>query len=93
VPDGYPISLQKNKTCVCKIPQTIFESVQNTAIDISKISSLGDDTWVKFNESERKIHNKIWATKNSKKKCIAKCTMSVKRAMYVIFKTNQGSAI
>jgi hypothetical protein len=42
---------------------------------------------------KRKIHNKIWATKGSQIPCIAKRTMRVEKAMYVIFFTNQGPAI
>ena len=56
----------------------------------------GDETWVHFYEPKRKIQNKIWATKRGKRPCIAKCTMSFKKyvkVMYVIFFTNQGPAI
>ena len=53
----------------------------------------GDETWVHFYEPKRKIQNKIWATKGGKRPCIAKCTMSIKKVMYVIFFTNQGPAI
>ena len=53
----------------------------------------GDETWVHFNEPKRKIQNKIWATKGGKRLCIAKRTMSIKKVMYVIFFTNQGTAI
>ena len=53
----------------------------------------GDETWVHFYEPKRKIQNKIWATKGGKRPCIANCTMSIKKVMYVIFFTNQGPAI
>ena len=53
----------------------------------------GDETWVHFYEPKRKIQNKIWATKGGKRPRIAKRTMSIKKVMYVIFFTNQGSAI
>ena len=53
----------------------------------------GDETWVHFYESKRKIQNKIWATKGGKRPCVAKRTMSIKKVMYVIFFTNQGPAI
>jgi hypothetical protein len=46
--------------------------------------------WVHFFEPKRKIHHKLWATKESQIHCIAKRTMSV---MYVIFFTNQYPAI
>jgi hypothetical protein len=42
---------------------------------------------------KRKIHDKIWATKESQRSCIGKRTMSVKKVMYVIFFTDQGPAI
>ena len=53
----------------------------------------GDETWVHFYEPKRKIQNKMWAFKGGKRPCIAKCTMSIKKVMYVIFFTNQGPAI
>ena len=53
----------------------------------------GDDTWFHFYEPKLKIQNKMWATKRGKRPCIAKCTMSIKKVMYVIFFTNQGPAI
>ena len=53
----------------------------------------GDETWVHFYEPRRKMQNKIWATKGSRRPCIAKRTMSVKKVMYAIFFTNQGHAI
>ena len=46
-----------------------------------------------FMSPKRKIQNKIWATKASQRPCIAKCTMNIKKVMYVIFFTNQGLAI
>ena len=52
----------------------------------------GDETWVHFYEPKRKIQNKIWATKVSKRPCIAKRTLSIKKVMYVIFFANQGPA-
>jgi histone-lysine N-methyltransferase SETMAR len=51
----------------------------------------GNGTWVHFYEPERKIQNKVWASKGSP--CKAKRTMSVKMVMYVIFFTNQCPAI
>ena len=44
----------------------------------------GDETCVHFYEPKRKIQNKIWATKGGKRPCIEKCTMSIKKVMYVI---------
>ena len=45
----------------------------------------GDEPWVHFYESKPKKQNKIRATKGSKRPCIAKRTMSIKKVMYVIF--------
>ena len=53
----------------------------------------GNETWVHFFEPKRKIQNKIWATKGDKRPCIVKCTMKIKKVMYVIFFTNEGPAI
>ena len=53
----------------------------------------GNETWVHFYKPKRKIQNKIWATKVGKRPCIAKCTMSIKKVIYIIFFTNQGPAI
>ena len=53
----------------------------------------GDETWVHFYEPKRKHQNKIWATRNMKRPCIAKRTMSVRKVMYAIFFSNQGPAI
>jgi hypothetical protein len=52
----------------------------------------GDETLVHFYEPKRKKHDKILATKGSKKLYIAKRTISVKKVMYV-FVTNLGPAI
>ena len=37
----------------------------------------GDETWVHFYEPQRKVRNKIWATKSTKRPCIARRTISV----------------
>ena len=51
----------------------------------------GDETWVHFYEPKRKIQNKIWATKGSKRPCIAKRTMSIKRGNACNFLYKSGS--
>ena len=56
-------------------------------------SITGDETWVHFYKPKRKVQNRIWVTKRGIRPCIAKCTMSIKKVMYVIFCTNQGPAI
>ena len=53
----------------------------------------GDETWVHYFEPVRKVSNKIWATKNSKRPVIAKCTLSAKKILYAIFFSGEGVAI
>ena len=45
----------------------------------------GDETWVHYFEPVRKVSNKIWATKHSKRPIIAKRSLSTKKVLYVIF--------
>ena len=45
------------------------------------------------NESQGKVRNKIWATKNTKRPYTAKRTMSFQKLMYVIFFSTQGPPI
>ena len=45
----------------------------------------GDETWVHYFESVRKVSNKIWATKHSKRPIIAKHSLSTKKVLYAIF--------
>ena len=44
-----------------------------------------DETCVHFYEPRRKVKNKIWALKNTKRPCIAKRTMSVQKVMNAVF--------
>ena len=44
----------------------------------------GDETWVHFYETTRKINNKISATKHCHRPSIAKRLVSAKKAMFVI---------
>ena len=53
----------------------------------------GDETWVHFYEPQRKVRNKIWATKSTKRPCIARRTISVQKVMYAVFFSTQGPAI
>ena len=39
---------------------------------------------------QRKIDNKIWATRNARRPVIAKRTISVKKAMLAVFLTSTG---
>jgi hypothetical protein len=66
-----------------------FHKYNNRSLNIIT----GYEKWVHFYEPNRKIHSKIWATKGSQRHCIAKCTMSVKKVMYVILFINQGPDI
>ena len=47
----------------------------------------GDETWVHYFEPVRKVSNKIWATKHSKRPIIAK------RSLSTIFFSGEGVAI
>ena len=53
----------------------------------------GDETWVHYFEPVRKVSNKIWATKHSKRPIIAKRSLSTKKALYAIFFSGEGVAI
>ena len=53
----------------------------------------GDETWVHYFEPVRKVSNKIWATKHSKRPIIAKRSWSTKKVLYAIFFSGEGVAI
>ena len=42
------------------------------------------ETCVQFYEPRRKVRNKIWAMKSTKRSCIARRTMSIQKTMYAI---------
>ena len=44
----------------------------------------GDETWVHYFEPVRKVSNKIWATKHSKRPIIAKHSLSTKKVLYAM---------
>jgi hypothetical protein len=52
-----------------------------------------DETWAHFYEPNKNKHYKIWATKGSRRPCIAKITRSVKKVMLVSFFINQCPTI
>ena len=54
---------------------------------------IGDETWVHYFEPVRKVSNKIWATKQSKRPIIAKRSLSTKKVLYAIFFSGEGVAI
>ena len=45
----------------------------------------GDENWVYYFELVRKVSNKIWATKHSRRQIIAKRSLSAKKVWYAIF--------
>ena len=53
----------------------------------------GDEAWVHYFEPVRKVSNKIWATKHSKRPIIAKHSLSTKKVLYAIFFSGEGVAI
>ena len=53
----------------------------------------GDETWGHYFEPVRKVSNKIWATKHSKRPIIAKRSLSTKKVLYAIFFSGEGVAI
>ena len=53
----------------------------------------GDETWVHYFEPVRKVSNKIWATKHSKRPMIGKRSLSTKKVLYAIFFSGEGVAI
>ena len=53
----------------------------------------GDETWVHYFEPVRKVSNKIWATKHSKRPIIAKRSSSTKKVLYAIFFSGERVAI
>ena len=52
----------------------------------------GDETWVHYFEPVRKVSDKIWATKHSKRPIIAKRSLSTKKVLYAIFFSGEGVA-
>ena len=52
-----------------------------------------DENWVYYFEPVRKVSNKIWATKHSKRPIIAKRSLSARKAWYAIFFSGEGVTI
>ena len=52
-----------------------------------------DETWVHYFEPVRKVSNKIWAIKHSKRRIIAKRSFSAKKVLYAIFFSSEGVTI
>ena len=53
----------------------------------------GDENWVYYFEPVRKVNNKIWATKHSRRPIIVKRSLSAKKVWYAIFFSGEGVAI
>ena len=53
----------------------------------------GDETCLHYFEPVRKVSNKIWATKHSKRPIIAKRSLSTKKVLYAVFFSGEGVAI
>ena len=53
----------------------------------------GDETWVHYFEPVRKVSNKTWATKHSKRPIIAKRSLNTKKVLYAIFFSGEGVAV
>ena len=53
----------------------------------------GDENWVYHFEPVRKVSNKIWATKHSRRTIIAKRFLSAKKIWYAIFFSGEGVTI
>ena len=49
----------------------------------------GDETCVHYFEPVRKVSNKIWATKHSKRPIVAKRSLSTKKVLYSLVKKSQ----
>ena len=52
----------------------------------------GDETWVHYFEPFRKVSNKIWATKHSKRPIIAKRSLSTKKVLYARRSRNKSAS-
>ena len=52
-----------------------------------------DENWVYCFEPVRKVSNKIWATKHSRRPIIAKQSLSASKVWYAIFFSGEGVAI
>ena len=53
----------------------------------------GEEIWVYYFEPVRKVTNKIWATKHSRRPVIAKQSLRAKMVWYAIFFSGEGVAI
>ena len=53
----------------------------------------GDENWVYYFELVRKVSNKIWATKHSRRPIIVKRSLSVRKVWYAIFFSGEGVAL
>ena len=76
-----------------KWPKSCFRCFQNmTKRQFANVVT-GDEIWVYYFEPVRKVSNRIWATKHSKRPIIAKRSLSAKKVLYAIFFSGEGVAI
>ena len=52
-----------------------------------------NESWIQYLEIKRKCSNKILATKSTKRPCINRRTMSVRKVLYTVYYTIYGPAI
>ena len=53
----------------------------------------GDENWIYYFEPVRKLSNKIWASKHSRRPIISKRSSSARKVWYAIFFSGEGVAI
>ena len=53
----------------------------------------GDENWIYYFEPVRKLSNKIWASKQSRRPIIAKRSLSARKVWYAIFFSGEGVTI
>ena len=81
------------KEDACNIGKTVLKMYPKYSKKAFDNIIIGDETWVYYFEPKQKVANRIWATKNARRPCIAKRIRTVKKVLYAIFFTNKGSAI
>ena len=74
-------------------PKSCFKCFQNMTKKQFANVVPGDETWVHYFEPVRKVSNKIWATKHSKRPIIVKRSLSAKKILYANFFSGEGVAI
>ena len=52
-----------------------------------------NENWIYYFEPVRKVSNKIWATKHSRRPTIAKWSLSARKVWYAVFFSGEGATI